>query len=69
MELPNQGKIRTVREKETNKYLGILEADTIKQVEMEKKLGVSQENQKVTRHKTIWHGPYQRKKIPGLFPS
>ena len=34
MELPNQDKMRTPREKETYKYLGILEADTIKQVEM-----------------------------------
>ena len=30
MELPNQDKIRTLAEKETYKYLGILEADTIK---------------------------------------
>ena len=30
MELPNQDKIRTLREKETYKFLGILEADTIK---------------------------------------
>ncbi len=30
MELPNQDKIRTHEEKETYKYLGILEADTIK---------------------------------------
>ena len=30
MELPNQAKIRTLREKETYKYLGILEDDTIK---------------------------------------
>ena len=34
MELPNQDKIWTLGEKETYKYLGILEADTIKQVEM-----------------------------------
>ena len=34
MELPNQHTIRTLEEKETNKYLGILEADTIKQVQM-----------------------------------
>ena len=34
MELPNHNKIRTLRENETCKYLGILEADTIKQVEM-----------------------------------
>ena len=37
MELPNQDKIRMLREKETYKYLGILEADTIKQVEMKEK--------------------------------
>ena len=33
MELPNQDKIRTLGEGETYKYLGILEADTIKQVD------------------------------------
>ena len=38
MELPNQDKIRTLRENETYKYLGILEADTIKQVEMKEKI-------------------------------
>ena len=38
MELPNQNKIRTLAENETNKYLGILEADTIKQVEMKDKI-------------------------------
>ena len=38
MELPNQVKIRTLREKETNKYMVILEADTIKQVEMKEKI-------------------------------
>ena len=32
--LSNQDKIRTFGEKETYKYLGILEADTVKQVEM-----------------------------------
>ena len=37
MELLNQDKIRTFGEKETYKYLGILEADTIKQVEMKEK--------------------------------
>ena len=37
IELPSQDKIRTLGEKETNKYLGILEADTIKQVEMKDK--------------------------------
>ena len=38
MELPIQDKIRTVGENETYKYLGILEADTIKQVEMKYKI-------------------------------
>ena len=34
MKLPNEDKIRTLGEKGTYKYLEILEADTIKQVEM-----------------------------------
>ena len=34
MEQPNHEEIRTLGENETYKYLGILEADTIKQVEM-----------------------------------
>ena len=38
MELPNQDKIRTLGENETYKYLRILEADTIKQVEMKEKI-------------------------------
>ena len=38
MELPNQDKIRTLAENETYKYLVILEADTIKQVEMKNKI-------------------------------
>ena len=38
MEQPNQDKIRTLGEKETNKYLGILKADTIKQVEIKEKI-------------------------------
>ena len=36
--LPNQDKIRTLAENETYKYLGILEVDTIKQVEMKNKI-------------------------------
>ena len=38
MEVPNQDKIRTLAGNETYKYLGILEADTIKQVEMTNKI-------------------------------
>ena len=34
IELPNQDRIRTLEEKETYKYLGILEGDAIKQVQM-----------------------------------
>ena len=37
MELPSQDKIRTLGEKETYKYLGILDGDTIKQLEMKEK--------------------------------
>ena len=36
IELPNQEKIRTFGEKKIYKYLSILEANTIKQVEMKK---------------------------------
>ena len=38
IELPSQDKIRTLGEKENYKYFGILEADTIKQVEMKDKI-------------------------------
>ena len=38
MELPNQDKIRTLGENETYKYLGFLEADTIKEVDMKEKI-------------------------------
>ena len=38
VELPNQVVIRTLRENTTYKYLGILEADTIRQQEMKEKI-------------------------------
>ena len=38
MGLPSQDKIRTLGEKETYKYLDVLEAETIKQVEMKDKI-------------------------------
>ena len=49
MELPNQEKIRTLGEKETYKYLDMLEADTIKPVEMKENLkkNKSQKNEKI----------------------
>ena len=37
VEVPNQEKLRTLGKKKTCKYFGILEADTIKQVEMKEK--------------------------------
>ena len=37
IELPNQGKIRTLGEKKTYNYLKILEVDTIKHAEMKEK--------------------------------
>ena len=47
MELPNQDKITVLGEKETYKYLGILEADTIKNVEMKEK--IKKEYLRITR--------------------
>ena len=38
MDQPNQENIRRLGEKETYKYLGVLEADTIKQVETKEKI-------------------------------
>ena len=38
MELPNEDKIRTLGKNETYKYLGILETDIIKQVQMKDKI-------------------------------
>ena len=38
MELPNKDKIKTLAENDTYKYLGILEAVTIKQAEMREKI-------------------------------
>ena len=47
IELPNQERIRMLGEKETYKYLRILEANTIKQVEMKEK--IKKENLRRTR--------------------
>ena len=54
-DLLNQEKIRTLGEKETYEYLGILEADTIKQAEIKENFlkRVSLENRKTTRNRTI----------------
>ena len=64
MELPNQDKIGTLEEKETDKNLGILESNTIKQVKMKKKKKekkrISQENQKANRDISLvrYSGPF-----------
>ena len=66
IELPYQEKNRMLGVKETYKYLGILEADIIKQVKMKKKLErVSQEDEKATRDKTIGQKLYKRDKFLG----
>ena len=57
MELPNHAKIRTLGENETYKYLGILEADTIKQVEMKDK--IPKEYPRRTRKKRLY-GRFKR---------
>ena len=52
IDLPNQDKIRTLGEMETYKYLGILEANTVKHAEMKEntKKEILLENEK-----TIWN--------------
>ena len=60
MELTNQDKIRTLGENETYKYLDILEADTIKQVEMKDKI------QKEYRRKLLETNLSSRNLIKGI---
>ena len=59
IELPNQGKIRTLREKEIYNYLGKLEADTIKQAEMKEKI----ENEYLWRTRKLLETKLYRKKL------
>ena len=69
IELPNQERMRTLGEKETNKYLGILEADTIKQVEIKKIWKIaSQENEKTIRNQTTKQKSHQKDKHLGCSP-
>ena len=70
VEHPNQV-IRMLGEKETHKYLGILEADTIKQQEMKENFfkRVSLKSQKITRDKTLLQEPCQRDKYLGCPPG
>ena len=69
MKLPNQEKIKALGEKETYKYLRILEEDTIKDAEMKKKIErVFQENEKTTRNQAILQKPHQRDKHLDCYP-
>ena len=54
IELPNQGKIRILGEKETYKYLGILGVGIIKLAEMKEKIKkwIPQKNWKITWNQT-----------------
>ena len=67
---PNQEKIRTLGEKETYKYFGILEADTIKQVEMKDKIQKEylKRTKKLLNKKTIFLKLYQMNKYLGCTP-
>ena len=69
VEIPNQV-IRTLGEKETYKYLGILEADTIKQREMKENIlkKISKRNQKITQDKTLYPESSQMDKYLGCPP-
>ena len=49
IEPANQVKIRTLREKETYKYLGILEAEIIKQVKIKEKKEYSEEQESYSK--------------------
>ena len=61
MELPNKDKIRTPGEKKTYKYLGILEADTIKHVGIKTlRNNISGELESNSRQN------YQRNEYPGF---
>ena len=71
MELPNQDKIRMHGEKETYKYLGILEADTMKQEEMKEKnfrKNISGEPESYSRQNYIAE-ILSKKEIPRLSSS
>ncbi len=70
VELPNQVVIRTLGEKETYKYLGILEADTIKQVEMNEKI----KKEYLRRTRKLLETKLSSRNItkgiiPGLYPA
>ena len=70
MKLPNQVKIRSLRANETYKYLSILEADTIKQVEMKDKIkkNISGELENYSRQNSLAK-TLSKEYITRLYPS
>ena len=69
IELPNQDKIRTLAENETYKYLGIFEADTIKQVKMKSKIkNISGELENYSRQNSMAE-TLSKEWILGLYSS
>ena len=68
-ELPNQEKIRTIREKETYRYLGKWEVDIIKQAETKEKnkKRIPLMNEKTSRNQALQQKYHQRDKYQGNF--
>ena len=71
MELPNHNRIGTLEENETYKYLGILEADTIKQVQMKDMIRKEhlRRTRKLLETKLSSRKPHQRNKYLGCVTS
>ena len=65
MELLNQDKIRMLGENETYKYLGILEVDTIKQVQMKDKI----QKEYLKRSRKLLETKLSKEYIFGMGPS
>ena len=69
IELPNQGSIRTIRDKKNFKFLGILEVDVVKQVERkEKKAIVPRTNEEATWKQTMQPKFHKRDEHLGCLP-
>ena len=69
IELANQEKIRIHGEKETYKYWEIVEADTIKQAEMEKKSKKSMSGEQGNHSKqNLLQNPHRRDQQPSCSP-
>ena len=70
IELTNQDKIRTLAENKTYKYLGFLEADTIKQVEIKNKIkkDISGELENYSKQSSLAE-TLSKGYILGLYPS